>query len=159
MKENQNSNKQLVVSKKDASPKYWMSKGEYTNIIVNAKQTNDEYVITDGIIEPDGFVPDHYHKWEDQTFHVMEGSLEAKIAEKWYQLEKGDTIHCPRGISHYIKNTGTINARLVSYIFPGTWAENFFEETSKQNKSGKRDLSRIEEKYGVVYLSRDSTIL
>ncbi len=104
------SNKSLIVSKKDESPKYWISKGEYTNIIVNAVQTNSEYVITDGIIEPDGFVPDHHHKREDQTFHVLEGELEAKIGDEHCHLGPGDTIHCPRGISHYMKNVGTENA-------------------------------------------------
>lgn len=152
MDKNQETNKELIVRKKDESPKYWMSKSEYTNVIVNSKQANNEYVITDGIIEPNGFIPDHYHKWEDQTFHIMEGKIEAKIADKWYKLGVGDTIHCPKGISHFIKNNGTSNARIVSYIFPGTWAEDFFTETSKQNHSGKIDLKFIEEKFGVVYM-------
>lgn len=60
--------------------------------------------------------------------------------------------HCPKGVSHYIKNIGNQNVRIVSYIFPGNWAEDFFAETSKQNKSGIRDLKLIEEKFGVVYL-------
>ena len=152
MDKNTETNKELVVIKKDESPKYWMSKGEYTNIIVSAEQANNEYVVTDGIIEPNGFVPDHYHKWEDQTFHIMEGEVEAKIGDDWYQLSAGDTIHCPRGISHLIKNNGKSNARLVSYIFPGQWAEGYFAETSKQNNLGKRDLKLIEEKFGVEYL-------
>ena len=61
MEKNQETKKRVIVSKKDESPKYWMSKGEYTNVIVNAKQADNEYVITDGIIEANGFVPDHYH--------------------------------------------------------------------------------------------------
>ncbi|NER15402.1 cupin domain-containing protein [Leptobacterium flavescens] len=150
----ENSNKVLVISKKDDSPKYWMSKGEYTNIIVNAEQTNNEYVITDGIIESKGFVPDHYHKWEDQTFHVIEGSVRAKIGEHWFDLNVGDTVHCPRGTSHYIENNGKVNARLVSYIFPGNWAEEFFAETSRQNHSGEQDQKLIEEKFGVVYTQK-----
>ena len=129
-----------------------MAKGEYTNIIVNASQTNSEYVITDGIIGPGGFVPDHYHKWEDQTFHVMEGEVEAKVDGVLYKLGAGDTIHCPRGMAHYIKNAGNTNVRLVSYIFPGDWAEAFFTETSKQNHTGKIDFKLIEEKFGVVYI-------
>lgn len=152
MEINQTSNKELVISKKDTSPKYWMSEGEYTNIIVNAKQTNNEYVITDGIIEPNGFIPDHFHKWEDQTFHIVEGKLEAKIGEKWYELNIGDTIHCPRGISHFIRNNENSTARLISYIFPGNWAEEYFAETSKQNQTDLRDLKLIEDKYGVVYI-------
>ncbi|MGB1287872.1 MAG: cupin domain-containing protein [Aggregatilineales bacterium] len=152
MKKTEETNKVLIVSKKDESPKYWMAKGEYTNIIANATETNSEYVITDGIIQPGGFVPDHYHKWEDQTFHVMEGTLEAKIGDVTYQLQAGDTIHCPRGISHYMKNIGTEDVRVVSYIFPGDWAEDFFAETSRQNHSGEIDFELIEQKFGVVYL-------
>lgn len=145
------SEKELVVAKKNTSPKLWMSQGEYTNIVVSAKQSNNEYVISDGIIEPNGFVPDHYHKWEDQTFHVLEGVVEAKIGNEIYQLQAGDTVHCPRGITHFMQNKGQKNARLLSYTFPGTWAEDFMEETSKQNRSRKFDLDLIEEKYGVVY--------
>lgn len=145
--------KEVVISKKDeSSRKYFMAKGEYTNIIVTGKQTNNEYVITDGVIEPDGFVPDHYHKWEDQTFHVLEGNLKAKIGDQWFDLDPGSAIHCPRGTSHYIKNIGTTPARLVSYIFPGDWAEEFFAETSKQNHEGNHDLELIKKKFGVVYL-------
>lgn len=148
----ESTNKILIVSRKDESPQYWMAKGEYTNIIVSACQSNSDYVITDGIIQPGGFVPDHYHKWEDQTFHIVEGSVEAKIGNEWYSLCIGDTIHCPRGTSHYLKNNGTVTARLVSYIFPGDWAEEFFAESSKQSHSGQRDLALIEERFGVVYI-------
>ena len=145
------SKKELVIAKRDKSPKIWMAKGEYTNIIVSTEQSNGEYVISDGAIHPDGFIPEHYHKWEDQTFHVLEGEVEAKIGNKIYQLSTGDSIHCPRGITHYMKNNSTKNVRLLSYIFPGTWAEDYFEETSRQNHSGEYDLELVEEKYGVVY--------
>ncbi|OJJ22186.1 hypothetical protein BKI52_09105 [marine bacterium AO1-C] len=144
--------KELVIAKKDGNLKYLMAKGEYTNIIVDASQSNGEYVISDGILEPNGFIPDHYHKWEDQTFHILEGELTAKIGEETYQLQAGDSVHCPRGISHYMKNNGSVKAKLLSYIFPGHWAEEFMAETSRQNQSGKHDLSLIEEKFGVVYL-------
>lgn len=145
------SSKELIIVKRDNSPKIWMAKGEYTNIIVGSKQSNGEYVISEGIIKPDGFIPEHYHKWEEQTFHVMEGEVEAKIGNDTLQLQVGDTVHCPRGITHYMKNNGSQNVRLLSYIFPGTWAEDYMNETSKQNHSGKFDLDLVEKKYGVVY--------
>ena len=145
------SKKELVVAQKDNSPKIWMSKGEYTNVIVGADKTNGEYVISDGIIEPDGFIPDHYHKWEDQTFHITEGDVTAKIGDEIYQLKAGDTVHCPRGISHYMKNTSDKTARLLSYIFPGTWAEAFMKETSRQNHEDDHDMDLIEENFGVVH--------
>ena len=78
--------------------------------------------------------------------------LEAKIGEEVFKMGVGDSIHCPRGTSHFIKNIGQTDAKLISYIFPGDWAEDFFAESSKQNHSGKRDLKLIEEKFGVFYL-------
>lgn len=145
-------NKQLVISKKDANPSYMMAKGEYTNVIVNVEQSGGAYVISDGIIAPNSSIPDHYHLWEDQTFHVLEGKLEAKIGEQIWVLEAGDSVHCPRGISHYMKNIGETNARLLSYIFPGHQAEAFMAETSRQNNTGELDLKLIEEKFGVIYI-------
>ncbi|MGB1040271.1 MAG: cupin domain-containing protein [Flavobacteriales bacterium] len=144
--------KKLVLRKWESGKKYWMTENEFTGIVVGKEATNSEYVITDGIIEPEGFVPNHYHKWEDQTFHVLEGKLEVKVGEENAIVESGDTIHCPRGIAHYMKNIGKENAKVISYIFPGNWAEDFFVETSRQVKSGEIDLGIIEEKFGVVYL-------
>lgn len=144
--------KKTVIKKWNSSKKYWMTENEFTGMVVGKEATNSEYVITDGIIEPNGFIPDHYHKWEDQTFHIIEGELEAKIGNKTFRISSGDTIHCPRGTSHYMKNIGSENAKVISYIIPGDWAEDFMAETSIQVKSGKMDLKAIEEKYGVVYL-------
>lgn len=151
-KMNNSTSKKTVVKSFGQGKVYWMTDQEFTGIVVGKEATNSEYVISDGVIEPNGFVPDHYHKWEDQTFHIISGELEAKIGNKNYSLKSGDTIHCPRGTSHYMKNTGKANAKLISYIFPGDWAEDFMAETSRQVKSGKQDRKLIEEKFGVVYL-------
>lgn len=144
--------KSTEMDKPDSFKIYWMTENEFTRIIVGKDASNSEYVISDGIIEPNGFVPDHYHKWEDQTFHVIEGELEAKVGETTYLLNVGDSIHCPKGVSHYIRNLGKTNAKLISYIFPGNWAEDFFAESSRQTKTGVFDLKLIEDKFGVVYL-------
>lgn len=146
------SKKEIVVAKFGSGKKFWMTTSEYTSVIVGKAATNSEYVITEGVIEPNGFVPDHYHKWEDQTFHVVEGKLEAKIGDKIFEIGAGDTIHCPKGVSHYMKNIGDTNAKLISYIFPGKWAEDFMAATHHQIKSNVVDVDIIEEKYGVVYL-------
>ncbi|WP_170326638.1 cupin domain-containing protein [Ruegeria arenilitoris] len=148
--------KRTVVSPWDGSKKFWMSETEYTGVVVGKDATANEYVISDGLIGPGGAIPDHYHKWEDQTFHIIEGELLAKIGDKVLKIGPGDTVHCPRGVSHYMKNVGDSPAKLVSYIFPGDWAEDFMAETSRQNHTGERDFALIEERFGVVYLPTPS---
>jgi quercetin dioxygenase-like cupin family protein len=144
--------KKAIISQWDDSKKFWMADGEFTAIVVGKEATGDAYVITNGVIASGGFVPDHYHKWEDQTFHVIEGSLEAKIGDEEIQVEAGDTIFCPRGVSHYMKNIGSEPAKLISYIIPGDWAEDFMAETSSQNQEQAFDPKLIEQRFGVVYL-------
>ena len=148
----QETRKQTVVARWANSKKFMMSATEYTGIVVGKEATDSEYVISDGVIAPSGFIPDHYHLWEDQTFHIIEGQLEAKIGDEVIQIGCGDTVHCPRGVSHYMKNIGEKEARLISYIFPGDWAEDFMAETSNQNKSGVHDFKLIEQRFGVIYL-------
>lgn len=132
-----------------------MANDEYTGVSVGKDATGGEYIVSTGIIGPGGFIPDHYHKWEDQTFHILEGELDTKIGDEVFQAKAGDSIHCPRGVSHYMKNNGENPAKLLSYIFPGEWAEDFMAETSRQNKSGQRDLELIEREFGVVYIENE----
>jgi quercetin dioxygenase-like cupin family protein len=141
-----------IVSAWDDGKKFMMADGEYTAIVVGKEMTGSAYVITNGVIAPGSFVPDHYHKREDQTFHVVEGSLEAKIGDEVFLIGAGDTIFCPRGVSHYMKNTGSDTAKLISYIIPGDWAEDFMAETSRQNREQAFDPKLIEERFGVVYI-------
>lgn len=144
--------KRTLISSWEGSKKYWMSETEYTGVVVGKDATQEEYVISDGVVGPGGFIPDHYHKWEDQTFHIITGELIAKIGDEVKKIGAGDSVHCPRGVSHYMKNVGDMPAKLISYMFPGNWAEDFMAETSRQNHTGDRDFDLIEEQFGVVYL-------
>ncbi|MGB1248748.1 MAG: cupin domain-containing protein, partial [Chitinophagales bacterium] len=150
-KKTENTTKKLVIKEWESSKKFWMAENEFTGIVVGKEATNSEYVITDGIIAPNSFIPNHYHKWEDQTFHIIKGELEIVVGNEKMTVNSGDTIHCPRGIAHYMKNIGNENAKVISYIFPGDWVEDFFTETSRQIKTGKTDFRLIEEQFGVVY--------
>ena len=132
-----------------------MPEGE-SGVVLGKDATDGEYVVTDGVVPPGGHVPEHYHKWEDQTFHVIEGTLEARIGGKTSRIGQGDTIHCPRGVTHYIRNPGDTPAKLISYVFPGHWAEDFMAETSRQSQAGKSDYDLIEERFGVVYVDHQS---
>ncbi len=95
-------NKSIVISKfgelqnKEDCNIFWMTENEFTKIIVGKKASNSEYVISEGVIEPEGFVPDHYHKWEDQTFHIVEGSVEAKIGNETVFLGGKDITYVCR---------------------------------------------------------------
>lgn len=129
------SRKNTVIRHWDGGKKFWMSPTEFTGVVVGKGDTASEYFISDGVIGPGGFIPDHFHKWQDQTFHILEDRLEAMIGDEVATVGPGETIHCPRGVSHYMRNVGDSEARILSDIFPGDWVEDFMAETSRQNHS------------------------
>ena len=144
--------KKTVVSGWHEGRKYFMADLEYTSVVAGKDDTQSEYVFGSGEIAPGGSIPDHYHKWEDQTFHILEGELEVKIGDVVFKAGPGASIQCPRGVSHYMKNVGDTTAKMISYIFPGDWAEEIMAETSRQNEIGEIDFALIEERFGVVYI-------
>ena len=146
------STKKTVVSNWNGSKNYMMAEDEFTGIVVGKESTASEYVISNGVIAPGAFIPDHYHKREDQTFHIIEGPVKAKIGDTVHLLGPGDTAQCPRGVSHFMKNVGQTPAKLISYIFPGDWAEEFMAETSRKNQTNQRGFDLTEKRLGVVYL-------
>ena len=141
-----------VIAKWDQARTYVMAEGEYVGIVTSAAETGGAFVISNGILGPGSDVPNHYHKWEDQTFHIIEGTLTATIGDETVEIGPGDSVYCPRGVPHYMKNTGDVTAKMISYIYPGDKAEAFMAETSRQLTTGAFDLTKIEEEFGVVYL-------
>lgn len=148
----EDTNKKVVISTWHEGRKYYMAENEFASIAAGKADTNSEYAYGAGEIAPGSCIPDHYHKWEDQTFHIMAGDLEVKIGDHTFRAGPGDSIHCPRGVSHYMKTIGDETAKIISYIFPGDWAEEFMAETSRQNETGEIDFDLIEERFGVVYI-------
>lgn len=85
--------KQTVLTGPNISKNYMMAANEFTGVVVGKDPTNSEYVISSGVVAPGAFIPDHYHKWEDQTFHTIEGQLDGRIGSAQYTLGPGDTVH------------------------------------------------------------------
>jgi quercetin dioxygenase-like cupin family protein len=51
-------------------------------------------------IKPNQTNPLHLHPQADEILHVVEGSCEHRMGDKWVKLQPGDTIRIPKGIAH-----------------------------------------------------------
>ncbi len=54
----------------------------------------------------------HLHPQEDEILHVVEGSCEHRMGDRWVKMEAGDTIRIPHGIAHNAR-TGDQPCRVV----------------------------------------------
>lgn len=81
-------------------------------------------------LQPDGYVPPHFHPRGTEVVTVLEGSMEMGFVTSYpdYRhikkvLEKGDFFVVPVGLLHYVRNVGSENAAALWAINsqnPGT---------------------------------------
>lgn len=111
---------------------------------------NDQPNIENGIVliraKTEG-PPIHLHKMQEETFEVLEGSLDVYKETKWITLCKGETIHIPKGTPHSYKNTSGVDTYFKYYITPkGTFTQMMyhFEKLIKEGKlNSTKDLRSI----------------
>lgn len=56
----------------------------------------------------------------EKFVYVLDGKIEASIGKERYILGKGDTLYFESSVSHYFKNVGSLDARLICVITPPT---------------------------------------
>ncbi|MBC8874546.1 MAG: cupin domain-containing protein [Planctomycetes bacterium] len=63
-------------------------------------------------IKPNQSNPAHLHPNCEEVLHVLEGSCEHRLGDKWVKLKTGDTIRIPLG-AHHAARTGDESCRAV----------------------------------------------
>jgi quercetin dioxygenase-like cupin family protein len=105
---------------------YW-GYGDGITILASGQDTNGAYAQVEGVLAPRGEAPPHIHHREDETFYILEGSLELRVGEVTYLAGPGDYLQVPRGTVHALRNVGEHTARaLVTFVPAGL--ERFFAE-------------------------------
>jgi len=69
-------------------------------------------------IPPDAGIPPHLHTREDETFYVLEGTVDFAVAGQEVFATPGVTIFAPRELPHGFRAVGTSAARVLVMICP-----------------------------------------
>lgn len=107
-------------------PTYW-SPGDRVTFLLTGKETNGAFFMAEVIVPPGGGNPPHLHHHEDETFHLLQGSLTVHVDGKTLTASPGDVVHLPRKVVHCFQNTGKEDAKFVMTATPAGM-EKFFEE-------------------------------
>jgi quercetin dioxygenase-like cupin family protein len=105
---------------------YW-GPGVVITFLATGKDTNGAYTQVENEVAPGGGPPAHIHQREDETWYVVEGSLEFRIGESTRVARPGDYVRGPRGTVHVFRNVGERTARVLNTFVPAG-IENFFME-------------------------------
>jgi len=111
-----------------ATGKAFWGPGDHYRFLVTGEESGGSYFAMEALVPPGGGPPPHIHSREDETFYVLEGSVEFLLGEEIVLAGPGDFVNVPRGTVHRFQNTGTDAARLVLTFTPAG-IEHWFEET------------------------------
>ncbi len=116
--------------------------GQSGRCLLDSKVTGGFFSLMEGVFDPGAEVPLHIHHREDETFHVLEGTLRVRCGERTEEIGVGGTAFLPRNIPHQVGNSGKIPVRVMILITPGGF-EGFFEELGRLARAGALDPAKF----------------
>ncbi len=107
-------------------PAFW-GPGERMTFLITGKETGGAFFMADISVAPGGGTPPHIHNREDESFHLLEGTLTIHVGEDTITASAGDSVYLPRGIAHSFRNSGDGYAKALVLTTPAG-LEGFFAE-------------------------------
>ena len=105
---------------------YW-GPGELMTFLITGEETGGAFFLADVSVAPGGGTPPHIHHREDESFHLLEGTLTVEVGGKTITASSGDFVYLPRGIAHSFRNTGEVPAKALVLTAPAG-LEGFFTD-------------------------------
>lgn len=93
---------------------------------LTSEDTGGAFALVEIVVGPGHGTPPHVHTREDETFVVLEGSVEFTVGGRTLTVGAGDTLFAPREVAHHFRNVTAHPARMLGLITPGGF-ETFLE--------------------------------
>ena len=100
--------------------------GGFFNVIVSPEQTNGDLAVFAMTAGPGAEPPRHVHTREDETFHVIAGTVRFQVGDEVIVAGPGQTVFAPRNIPHQF-NILTERANMLTILTPGDFINYFLD--------------------------------
>ena len=117
----------------------YLGPGDIYRFLVTGAESGGAYFAMEATVPPGGGPPPHIHRYEDETFYVLEGECRLLLADEWITAGAGDFVNVPRGTVHRFQNQGTETMRVILTFTPAG-IEKFFEETLQRTLDPRGDI-------------------
>lgn len=92
--------------------------GVFLRVLVSSAETGGRLSILEQWLPAGWSSPTHVHHREDQTLHVLEGEIHARIGDLPQTVRAGEAVFLPRNIAHVFK-AGPEGAKCLEINTPG----------------------------------------
>ena len=74
--------------------------GSIVSFLVEGTHTGGRFAMMEHTSRPGNEPPPHVHDWEDEFFHVLDGSVDVHCGGERLRAEAGDYVFLPQGVAH-----------------------------------------------------------
>ena len=100
--------------------------GGYFKTLVSPEATGGAFALIEMVLPKGSEPPLHTHELEDETFYMLEGSLEFQIGNEVTVIGPGEAAYAPRKVPHLFR-ISSASARFLTLISPGNFWNYFIE--------------------------------
>ena len=125
--------------------------GVKARVTAPSEATGGEYVEMDCTAEPGSGTIIHYHPHQEETFHVLEGTLEVLREGQWSAVQSGDSITVPKGAVHAWRNASETPLRFLNVHRPVLGFQDHMETLDRLVKAGK--IRGMKDPRSLIYMS------
>jgi quercetin dioxygenase-like cupin family protein len=93
--------------------------GDEVRVILGSEQTGGGLTLVQQRSAPGAGVPLHVNTKEDETFQVLEGSVEFQVGAETVIAEAGTVVHVQRNLHHSFRIVGADPALIQIMMVPG----------------------------------------
>ncbi len=111
--------------------------GLEARITAPAEATDGAYVEMDCTVAPGHGTMIHYHPNQDETYHVLDGTLDVMCEDAWRPVRAGETVEIPRGTVHGFRNRSGAPVRFRNVHRPALGFQAHLETLDRLVRSGK----------------------
>lgn len=104
-------------------------------ILESAESTGGRYSVLELHEQPEYKTPPHLHPDMDETFYVLEGTLELRLPGRTHRLPAGSYVHIPRNTPHAQGSADEKPVRLLVTISPGAFERFFLDRVELLTKT------------------------
>ena len=125
--------------------------GVAARVTTPAASTGGAYVEMDCTVDPGSGTMIHYHPEQEESYRVLDGTLEVFLEGRWRALPAGESLTVPRGAVHGFRNASGAPARFLNVHRPALGFERHLETVDRLARSGK--VRGTKDLRSLIYLS------
>lgn len=117
--------------------------GGRARVRLAAADTGGWLGVHDHLLPAGSATPWHVHPDDDESFLVLEGTVEFRVADERVDAEADDALFVPRGVPHAFRVTSPDGARLLCMGTPGGHEAFFLAAGDPVDAPAAPDLERM----------------